>query len=331
MNILYAIQGTGNGHFSRAREFIPYIRQKGNLEILVSGSSVDVELGHPVKYNKTGISYIFGKNGGINYLDTLQKLRPIDFIEDLMSFDIRKYDLIINDFEPVTAWAAKRARLPCVGLSHQSAFLSKKSPRPDHSNLPAEWLFKYYAPCTIPVGFHYLQYDDFIFTPVIRSEIRALKPVKKSHITVYLPAYADERLIPFFHRFPSIRWHIFSKHSKKAYTNENVFVRPVSNSDFLLSLESCLGVISGGGFEAPAESLFLGKKLLVIPMFDQYEQLCNAEALRRLGVPVVEGIDHLFTEKLENWLDSKLDIELYFPHHSSKIVDLITEKATQLI
>jgi hypothetical protein len=35
-------------------------------------------------------------------------------------------------------------------------------------------------------------------------------------------------------------------------------------------------------FETPAEALFLGKKLLVIPMTGQYEQECNAAALAAL-------------------------------------------------
>ncbi len=37
MRILYAIQGTGNGHLTRAKEIIPMLQQKGELDILVSG------------------------------------------------------------------------------------------------------------------------------------------------------------------------------------------------------------------------------------------------------------------------------------------------------
>ncbi len=327
MKILYAIQGTGNGHFSRAKEFIPHLLKFGELDVLVSGSSVDVELGHDIAYRKTGISYTFGRNGGIDYLDTALKLSPTDFLNDVMGFPIEQYDVIINDYEPVTAWAAKKSGVSVVGMSHQSAFLSAKTPRPPESNLAAEWLFKYYAPCTTPIGFHYLPYDDFIFTPIIRSEVRALKPSNKGHITVYLPAYADETLLSIFHRFPSISWHLFSKHAKTAYISENVSVWPVNNQKYLQSLENALGVISGGGFEAPSECLYLGKKLLVVPMKDQYEQKCNAEALRRVGIPIVPEITSGFVNDIEKWLDTPQQVELEFPNRSAEIVQTAIEKS----
>ena len=61
MKILYAIQGTGNGHISRARDIIPLLQKKGDLDILISGIQADVELPYEVKYKLKGLSFIFGK------------------------------------------------------------------------------------------------------------------------------------------------------------------------------------------------------------------------------------------------------------------------------
>ena len=44
MRILYAIQGTGNGHLTRAKEIIPILQQKGTLDILVSGNENNLDL-----------------------------------------------------------------------------------------------------------------------------------------------------------------------------------------------------------------------------------------------------------------------------------------------
>ena len=44
MKVLYAIQGTGNGHISRAREVIPFLKQQCDLDILISGTQSDVQL-----------------------------------------------------------------------------------------------------------------------------------------------------------------------------------------------------------------------------------------------------------------------------------------------
>ncbi len=66
MKILYAIQGTGNGHLSRAREIIPILQRKGQLDLLISGTQADVELPYPVKYRFKGLCFIFGKKGGVD-------------------------------------------------------------------------------------------------------------------------------------------------------------------------------------------------------------------------------------------------------------------------
>lgn len=50
MKILYAIQGTGNGHISRAREIVPLLQQYGTVDLLISGTQADVKLVQEVKY-----------------------------------------------------------------------------------------------------------------------------------------------------------------------------------------------------------------------------------------------------------------------------------------
>ena len=61
MKILYAFQGTGNGHASRAIEIIPYLQQKGQVDVLISGYQCQLKLPFDVKYKYYGLSFIFGK------------------------------------------------------------------------------------------------------------------------------------------------------------------------------------------------------------------------------------------------------------------------------
>ena len=126
MKILYAIQGTGNGHLSRAVDIIPELKKFGSLDLFVSGSQADITLPYPVKYKSKGLSFYFGKSGGINFLKTFQKNSSKDVIKEINSFPVEKYDLVVNDFEPITAWACKKKEIKCISLSHQSALLSKK-------------------------------------------------------------------------------------------------------------------------------------------------------------------------------------------------------------
>ena len=71
MKLLYAIQGTGNGHLSRAVDIIPLLMQYGEVDILVSGQNSDVILPFEITYRFSGLSFVFGKNGDIDFLKTL--------------------------------------------------------------------------------------------------------------------------------------------------------------------------------------------------------------------------------------------------------------------
>src|SRR6476620_803959 len=123
MKILFAIQGTGNGHISRAREIVPLLQQYGELDLLVSGTQADVSLSQPLKYQFHGFSYIFGKKGGVDFLKTFKVMNMRQFWKDMHTIPLEDYDLIINDFEPLTAWACKLKKIKSVSLSHQASFL----------------------------------------------------------------------------------------------------------------------------------------------------------------------------------------------------------------
>ncbi|MEX8549135.1 MAG: glycosyltransferase family protein [Mucilaginibacter sp.] len=325
MKILFAIQGTGNGHISRAREIVPLLQQYGELDLLVSGTQADVSLSQSLTYRLHGFSFIFGKKGGVDYWKTYKTMNLRQLLRDVRSLPLKQYDLIVNDFEPVSAWSCKLQKLESVALSHQCSFISPNTPRPKNWNY-AELLFKHYAPTTHHVGFHFERYAGFIHTPVIRSEIRQMETQNLGHYTVYLPAYDDQLLLQYFRQVKEVSWHIFSKHTTKEYFEGNVQVKPIQNKAFNQSLASSAGLLTGGGFEGPAEALFMGKKVMMIPMKGQYEQQCNAIAAAKLGVPVIGKIDGNFVEHLKKWLSSNSKIEVDFPDKTAQIVSEIVSR-----
>jgi uncharacterized protein (TIGR00661 family) len=312
VKILYAIQGTGNGHIARAEEIIPILQEYGELDLFVSGAQADITLPYPVKYKSKGLSFFFGKSGGVDLVKTFRKNSSRSVLREIKDFPVKKYDVVINDFEPITAWACRRRGLPCISLSHQSALLSPNVPKPKHFDPVGEWILKNYAPTSHQVGFHFSEFDNNIYTPVIRASVRNASRVVKDHYTVYLPAYDDEKLVPFLLNFPSIKWHVFSKHTKKSYRVSKVSVFPVSGSDFQESMATSTGVFCGAGFETPAEALYLGKKLLVVPMKKQYEQHYNAAALKIMGVPVIKSVKKKHIEKVQAWLDESATINVSY-------------------
>lgn len=323
MKILYAIQGTGNGHLSRAREIIPILKRKGDVDILVSGTQGDLSLPFDVKYTFKGLSFIFGKKGGVDWVKTYASIDSSELRRDISRLPVEQYDLVINDFEPVSAWACNNKKIPCIALSHQCAVIAPSTPRPLSEDIFGISVLKHYAPSTIQYGFHFGNYQKNIFTPVIRSEVRELKPSNQKHYTVYLPAYDDERLIKNLSVFKSVQWDVFSKHNSKIIRKDNVIIRPINNEAFLHSLASCTGVLCGAGFETPAEALFLKKKLLVIPMKSQYEQQCNAYALTLMDVPVIKSLKKKHHHIIKDWIEKGTVPSVYYPDQTEKIIDTI--------
>lgn len=326
MKILYAIQGTGNGHLSRARDIIPILEKKGDVDILVSGIQADVELPYEITYKFKGLSFIFGKKGGVDILDTYKKSNLRRLFKEINSLPVEKYDLIINDFEPVSAWACYTKNKSCIALSHQAAVLNENAPQPEHNDLLGKSIMKHYAPSTAQYGFHFKAYDKNIFTPVIRKEIRELQPTNKGHYTVYLPAYDDERIVNALSEIKKIEWQVFSKHNKKIIRTKNIFIQPINNTAFINSMASAAGVLCGAGFETPAEALYLKKKLMVTPMKAQFEQHCNAAALKEMGVPVIKSLKKKHLEKIKAWTESDAKVSVDYPDITESIIDLIIEK-----
>ncbi|MBP9882223.1 MAG: glycosyl transferase [Chitinophagales bacterium] len=326
MKILYAIQSTGNGHLSRATEILPHLLDYGDVDILISGSRNNLDLPFLVKFRKRGLNFQNGKRGGINYLQTILQCRPFRFLKDVLHFPVEQYDLVLNDFEPVTAWACRLKHKACVGMSHQASFVSAKTPRPAIRRFADEMLLSHFAPAHEYTGFHFSRYDHFIHLPVIRKRIREAENIHGNHYTVYLPSYADRFLIKRLNKLDEVLWEVFSKDCRYPERFKNVVLFPITSERFSKSLTSCSGVLCGAGFETPAEALFLKKKLMAIPMKGQYEQACNSAALQQMGIKTLTALDNDFHLELLNWMETPAITSVCYPDATAKIVESIITK-----
>jgi uncharacterized protein (TIGR00661 family) len=325
MKILYAIQGTGNGHISRAKEVAPVLEKRAHVDYLVSGCQLDLPLPFKARYRCRGVSLIFGKNGGVHIGKTIRQTTGMRLHKEVRDLPVENYDLVINDFEPVSAWAARRKGVRCVGLSHQSALLSRKVPRSEMNAPIGKAVLQHYAPADSHYGFHFDRYDNDIFTPIIRNDLRQMEITDKGHYTVYLPAYGDERLIQFLSQVPDAKWDVFTKHGKNSFTHRNVHIQPINGEKFAESMASSSGVLCGGGFETPSEAIYLGKKLMVVPMRNQYEQQCNAKALEDMGIQVIYRLNEDVLPQIRKWVESGGRIKKDYPDETEQIVDLLLE------
>ena len=300
MKILYAIQATGNGHISRAMELLPHLEQYGKVDSLLSGANSSLELDASVKYRSKELSLFYTCTGGLNYISMMQKISPLRLRKEVKELPFEKYDLVINDFECITSIACKQKKVPSVNFGHQASFMSAKTPRPAKPSSVGEWILKNYAKASDYLGLHFKEYDNFILPPVIKPEIWNAKPSKQNYVTVYLPSYYDCEIRRFFKQLTPYHFQVFSKEVKEITRENHLTFIPVGKNTFNESMIHCDAIICGAGFETPAEALHLNKKMMVVPIKEQYEQKCNSAALEQLGIKTLTALPENFYTVLKD-------------------------------
>jgi len=330
MKILYSVQATGNGHISRAIELMPFLKQYGEVDVFLSGSNSHLNPELPIKYRSKGVSLFYGNKGGLDYWKMLKDFSLKRIWKEAKALPVDRYDVVLNDFDSITSLACKLKNVPSVGFGHQASFRSNNVPRPLKNDLAGEIVLKHYASSTAYVGLHFKQYDNFIFSPILKNQILSADVSNKGHVTVYLSHYSDEVVKKTLHQIQGIRFEVFSKKVKQVIIDKNITFIPINNDNFTNSMIDCLGVITGAGFETPAEALYLGKKLLCLPILGQYEQLCNAESLKDFGVSVINKIEEDFYLKIENWLNGQAPTQLSLTNSTYEIVQHTIDLARSL-
>ena len=119
MKIFYGVQGTGNGHLARSRVMAKELKAAGiETQFLFTGRAADKYFDMEVfgDYQiRTGLTFNTSK-GKLNYCKTAIEAKVSTFLNDVKMLDLSDYDLIITDFEPVSAWAARRQKKSVLGL-----------------------------------------------------------------------------------------------------------------------------------------------------------------------------------------------------------------------
>jgi len=325
--ILYALNGTGSGHITRARELIPYLKKEYEVDILISGCNYIINTKLDIKYRFKGFTFVINDNGKVSYLKSFFYNNIIRFVIDLFRFNIKKYDLVISDFEPVSAWSSKLRGVKCIQLSHQASFLSEKTPRPEKKDKLAEFFMNWYSPCEEYIGFHFKEYGKNILGPLLRSKIINAEPKVDDYYVVYLWNYNINYILEVVSKLDKYHFKIFDFNTKEKQNINNCEILPTGDDTFFNAILNCKGVICGAGFELPAEVLYLKKRLYVIPIGNQYEQACNAEALIRIGIDSYEKLDY---NHLKSWLgnnsNSAQDLDISNPKHIIKSINEFMRK-----
>ena len=323
MKILYGVQGTGNGHIARARAMaVAFRKQNIDVDFLFSGRDESryfsmEEFGS--YQTRDGLTFL-SEQGQVKYGKTFIKNNIWRFLREINQIDLTPYDLVINDFEPVTAWAAKRQGVPCIGISHQNAF------RYDVPKEGGNWIehsvIQYFAPTEHSIGLHWYHFEQPILPPIVHTLTHHEQTTAPQNFTlVYLPFEDLEAISELLMKFISHHFICYHPNVIEHSRVENIEFKPLSHAGFQFDLSQCSGVVANGGFELPSEALTLGKKLLLKPLDGQFEQQSNVATLEALGL--AQTMSFLDPAILRGWLNEKQAEVVTYPDVASALVEWV--------
>ncbi|MBB6054285.1 MJ1255/VC2487 family glycosyltransferase [Tolumonas osonensis] len=315
MRILYGVQGTGNGHISRCRMIARALqREQVAVDYVLSGREAHAyfDMDEFGEYKSLpGLTFVT-RDGSIDLLATVGRSQLLRLLGDIKQLPLHDYDFVVSDFEPVTAWAAKKNKIPSLGISHQASFnygIPQKG-----NNMFGRLMMRHFAPVHHAVGLHWYHFGFPILPPVIET----LQPTKESgDILVYLPFESPHAIFELLSRFKSRHFICFHPQFTVPVEQNNLRFMPPGRESFVKALCGCHGVICNAGFELASEALTLGKRLLLKPLQGQFEQASNAMTLELLGLAHV--MQQLDPGLVRQWLSSENNGQVYYPDVAAAI------------
>lgn len=303
MRLLYGVQATGNGHISRARAMATHLKHHGiQVDFVFSGRARDALFDMDCFGNFAwcrGLTFV-SHAGKINYWQSAFSNNLRQLWQDQQQLKTQHYDLVLTDFEPVTAWAARRQGTPCIALGHQYAFLHAIPKQ--HDSLLSRQIFRFFAPAEQQLGLHWHHFGarGAIAPPILDLPASAYNTeVVANKVLVYLPFEDPKQVHQLLKPLTGYQFVIFAPGLSRE-DDGHLHFYPPCHQGFKQALASADAVLSNAGFELISEALQLKKKILVKPLQGQMEQASNALALEQLQL--AHHGQTLTTELIGDWL-----------------------------
>jgi len=301
--IIYAVAGEGYGHSSRAHLVGQRFLDAGH-EVMFVASQKAMQYLRPIYGHRVreifGLSFAY-RRGRIDPVETFtrnlfQVARANSLNKRLFNQVYRSFDpdLAITDFEPFTGWWALRNRVPFISLDNEHLLtvcrlehrLRHFFPRATATAVTKS--FGIGAARYVVTNFFRapLKSDRAVLAPpIVRPIVMTLEPSDAGHVVVYWTTGTEEsRLRSVLRQFRDQTFHVYG-FDKSARVGNCVFKRP-STGGFLADLASARGVVASAGLSLISECMYWRKKMLLLPLAGQYEQIINAHYFQKLGLGI---------------------------------------------
>jgi uncharacterized protein (TIGR00661 family) len=299
--VIYAVAGEGFGHSSRAHLIGQRFLDAGHEIMFVASQKALLYLRQyfgPRVQEISGLSFAY-RNGNVDSVGTVAKNmvafpRASRHNRALFEqvYEPFQPDLVMTDFEPFSGWWAWRKRVPFISVDNEHLLAVCKLEhrlRDIFPRLTATTVIRSYyfgAACYVVINFFKapLRKDSAVLVPpVVRPHVTALTPSNAGHILVYsTTGTRRERLCDVLHRFADQSFYVYGFNQYAEIGNCTFKER--STEGFLADLASARGVVASAGFSLMSECMHLRKRMLLLPLAGQYEQIINARYAEKLGL-----------------------------------------------
>jgi uncharacterized protein (TIGR00661 family) len=299
MRILYGVNGEGMGHATRSQVVIDRLLERHDVRVMASGAAFrHLRERLPEVDEVFGPTFAMGEGQIQRWETVVQNLRlgreqVPDAVRVWMSA-VREWapDVVITDFEPLSALFARWSRTPflavdnismldrcrhdrdIIGLERDDYLLAKAVTRSMVPNAVEYIVTTFYQP---PVS----RRGTTLVPPIVRPEIARADSERGAHLLVY--SSGDPELIEALRASGAPCLVYGMRGGATEGVDGNLEFRAPSNEGFVEALRTARAVVAGGGFSLLSEAVYLGKPVLSVPLRGQFEQLMNARYLERLG------------------------------------------------
>ncbi|MFA5784793.1 MAG: glycosyltransferase family protein [Phycisphaerae bacterium] len=299
--IVYAVAGEGFGHSSRSQLIGQMLIEAGH-DVIFAGSNKSLiyrreHFGERVK-EVFGLLFYY-RDGRINPAKTILKnfweyRRGYGINHKLYKecFDKFKPELVITDFEPFSAWWALRNRVPFFSIDHQHLLTHCRLHHPPGnlmSRLNAYVVTRgYYGWANSYIILNFFKAPAKTFKavtapPVIRPQVAGIKSEPGETIVIYVThSMNEEKIRQVLTSFSSQKFIVYGYNKNE--NAGNITFRERSTEGFLKDAASSKGVAASAGFSLISECMHFRKKMLLLPIKGQYEQIINAHYIEQFGL-----------------------------------------------
>lgn len=296
VRVLYGVSGEGSGHSSRAREVMSHLLARGHAVRAVSYDRGYRNLAPDFEVFETEGLHLATVDNQLSlvrtFTDNLSRLSDgVRRLRELKRecFEGFRPQVVITDFEPMTAYLANRYALPLVTLDNQHRMRYMAYPVPERSKRSAkltETVIRLMVPrpdVSLVTTFYFGEVRNqrtFLFPPILRRQVLEAESEEGDHVLVYF-TQGFEGFLEHLRALPRERFKVYG--AGREGEEGNLSFHAPSREGFLEDLRSAKAVLATAGFTLITESLYLKKPYLALPMAGQYEQELNATLLEATG------------------------------------------------